>query len=164
MCDVSCWFVICGFFMLRYVPCIPNMLKFFHKCWILSNAFSASIDYGFIFHFDDVVSEWVKSLSCVRLFVTPWTVAHQAPPSMGFSRQEYWSGLPFPSLGDLPNPGIKPRSPALQADALTSEPPGYPLDIVVYHTNWFADVKPPLYLWNKSHLNMVYNYFNVLLN
>ena len=57
-------------------------------------------------------------------FVTPWTIAHQATLSMGFSRQEYWSGLPFPSPGDLPNPGIKPRSPALQADALTSEPPG----------------------------------------
>ena len=65
----------------------------------------------------------VKSLSCVRLFVTPWTVAYQAPQSMGFSRQEYWSGLPFPSPGDLPNPGIEPRSPALQADALLSEPP-----------------------------------------
>ena len=69
----------------------------------------------------------VKSLSRVQLFVTPWTVAYQAPPSMGFSRQEYWSGLPFLSPGDLPNPGIKPRSPALQADALTSEPPGKPL-------------------------------------
>ena len=66
----------------------------------------------------------VKSLSRVRLFVTPWTVAHQAPPSMGFSRQEYWSGLPFPSPEDLPDPGIEPRSPALEADALTSEPPG----------------------------------------
>ena len=63
----------------------------------------------------------VKSLSCVRLFATPWTVAHQAPPSMGFSRQEYWSGFPFPSPGHLPNPGIEPRSPALQVDALTSE-------------------------------------------
>ena len=52
---------------------------------------------------------------------------NQAPPSMGFSRQEYWSGLPFPSPGDLPDPRIKPRSPALQADALTSEPPGKPL-------------------------------------
>ena len=68
----------------------------------------------------------VKSLSCVRLFAVPWTAAHQAPPPMGFSRQEYWSGLSFPSPGDLPNPGIKPRSPALQADALTSEPPGKP--------------------------------------
>ena len=71
--------------------------------------------------------EKVKSLSCVRLFATPWTVAHQAPPSMGFSRQEYWSGLLFPSPGDLPNPGIKPRSPTLQADSLTSEPPRKPL-------------------------------------
>ena len=61
--------------------------------------------------------------SCPTL-CDPWTVAHQGPPSMGFSRQEYWSGLPFPSPGDLPNPGIKPRSPTLQADALTSEPPG----------------------------------------
>ena len=68
----------------------------------------------------------VKSLSCVWLFVTPWTAAHQAPVSMGFSRQEYWSGLPFPSPGDLPNPRIEPRSLALQADALTSEPSGKP--------------------------------------
>ena len=66
----------------------------------------------------------VKSLSRVRLFATPWTVAYQASPSMGFSRQEYWSGLPFPFPGDLPDPGIEPRSPALEADALTSEPPG----------------------------------------
>ena len=66
----------------------------------------------------------VKSLSRVRLFATPWAVAYQASPSMGFSRQEYWSGLPFPSPGDLPDPGIEPGSPALEADALTSEPPG----------------------------------------
>ena len=63
----------------------------------------------------------VKSLSHVQLFATLWTVAHQAPLSMGFSRQEYWSGLAFPSPGDLPDPGIEPRSPALQADGLTSE-------------------------------------------
>ena len=68
----------------------------------------------------------VKSLSRVQLFATPWIVAHQAPLSMGFSRQEYWSGLPFPSPGDLPDPGIEPRSPALEADTLTSEPPGKP--------------------------------------
>ena len=55
----------------------------------------------------------VKSLSCVRLSASSRTVAHQAPPSEGFSRQEYWSGLPFPSPGDLPNPGIEPGSPAL---------------------------------------------------
>ena len=59
----------------------------------------------------------MKSLSRVRLFASPWTVAQQAPPSMGFSRQEYWSGLPFPSPGDLPNPGTESKSPALQADA-----------------------------------------------
>ena len=69
----------------------------------------------------------VKSLSRVRLFVTPWTVAYQAPPSMEFFRQEYWSGLAFPSPGDLPDPWIEPRSLALQADALPSEPPEKPL-------------------------------------
>ena len=69
----------------------------------------------------------VKLLSHVRLFATPWTIAYHASPSMEFSRQEYWSGLPFPSPGDLPDPGIEPRSPALQADALPSEPPGKPM-------------------------------------
>ena len=89
----------------------------------------------------------VKSLSRVQLFVTLWSIAHQAPLSMGFSgkntgvgchsppgssvhgifRQEYWSGLPFPSPGDLPNSGIEPSSPALQAGSLTSELPGSPL-------------------------------------
>ena len=66
----------------------------------------------------------MKSLSRVRLFATPWTVAYKAPLSMEFSRQEYWSGLPFPSPGDLPDPRIEPGSPALQADALPSESPG----------------------------------------
>ena len=54
--------------------------------------------------------------------MTPWTIVHQAPLSVGFSKQEYWSGLPFPSPGDLPDPGIEPVSPALQADSLPSEP------------------------------------------
>ena len=66
----------------------------------------------------------MKSLSRVPLFATSWTIAYHAPPSVGFYRQEYWSGLPFPSPGDLPNPGIEPGSPTLQADALPSEPPG----------------------------------------
>ena len=70
----------------------------------------------------------VKSLSRVRLFATPWTVAYQAPLSMRFFRQEFWSGLPFPSPWDLPNPGIKPRSPTLQADTLPCEAPGKPLN------------------------------------
>ena len=68
----------------------------------------------------------VKLLSHVWLFAIRWTIAYQVPPSMEFSRQEYWSGLPFPSPGDLPNPGIEPRSPTLQADTLPSEPPGKP--------------------------------------
>ena len=63
--------------------------------------------------------EKVNSLSRVRLFATPWTVAYQAPLSMEFSRQEYWSRLPFPSPGDFPNPGIEPRSPAFQANSLS---------------------------------------------
>ena len=62
--------------------------------------------------------------SCLTL-VTPWTVAHQDPLSMGFSRQEYWSRLPCPPLGDLPDPGIEPGSPTLQADSLSSKPPFY---------------------------------------
>ena len=65
-----------------------------------------------------------NSLSLVPLFVTPWTVAYQVLPPMGFSRQEYWTGLPFPSPGDLSKAGIEPGSPALQADALPSESPG----------------------------------------
>ena len=69
----------------------------------------------------------VKSLSRVLLIATPWTVAYQAPPSMGFSRQEDWNGLPFPSPGDLPDPGIEPGSPAFQADALTLSHQGSPV-------------------------------------
>ena len=71
------------------------------------------------------VAPSVKSVSCslVSDSATAWTVAHQAPLSVGFSRQEYWSGLPFPPPGDLPDPEIKPGSPALQADSLPSEPP-----------------------------------------
>ena len=73
-------------------------------------------------------SESEVAQSCPTL-CDPWTVAHQAPLSMGFSRKEYWSGLPFPSPGDLPNPGIESGSPTLQADALTSEPPGKPPNV-----------------------------------
>ena len=69
-------------------------------------------------------------LSHVQLFVILWTVAHQAPLSMGFSRQEYWSGLPCLPPGHLPNPGIKPEfpvAPPLQVEFLPTEPPGKPL-------------------------------------
>ena len=78
-----------------------------------------------------LLSQWFQSLMCafcvlchVSLFVTPWTLAHQVLLSIGYSRQEYWSGLPCPFLGHLPDPGMEPRSPALQVDSLPSEPPG----------------------------------------
>ena len=98
---------------------------------------STPILYGSIgiHRFMDPSNVWsaVKSLSHVQLFATPWTVAYQALPSMGCSKQEYWSRLPFPSPGDLPNTGIKHRSPKLQADALPSEPPG--------KSHWKGDLK-----------------------
>ena len=83
----------------------------------------------------------VQSLSRVWLFAIPWTVTHQAPLSMEFSRHEYWSGLPFPSPVDLPDPGNKPVSPTLQADSLTSEPPGTCLinyTVVMDYIIWFS--------------------------
>ena len=78
------------------------------------------------------------SCSVVSDSATPWTVAHQAPLSMEFSRKEYWSGLPLPSPGDLPNPGIELRSPTLQADSLLSEPPGKLGFLVSFHE--FAEI------------------------
>ena len=89
--------------------------------------------------FEVVTEKYYKCFLCVlsqvRLFVTPWTIARQAPLSMEFSRQEYWSGLPFPPPGDLPNPGIKPRSfasPALASRFFTTELPGKPVNISRY--------------------------------
>ena len=75
----------------------------------------------------------MKLLSRVQLFAIPWTVAYQAPPAIGFSRQEYWSGLPFPSPGDLPDPGIEPGSPTFQEGVLPSKPP----KLVVNTFPWF---------------------------
>ena len=73
-----------------------------------------------------------QSLSHVRLFVAPWTVAHHAPLSVEFSRQEYRSGLPFPSLGDLHNPGMKPASPALTGGFFTTESSGSPMGLLMF--------------------------------
>ena len=114
-----------------------------------------------------VKRKWSRSV--VSDSATLWTVAQQAPLPMGFSRQEYWSGLPFPFPGDLPNPGIEPRSPALQADALTSEPPGKPYFFVMALPNQHHSVlsissshflKSSLFLfvlnlvfWFPSHLS-----------
>ena len=100
-------------YLLQY-SCLENSMG----CTVHGAATSWTQPSDFHFHVK------VKSLSRVQLFATPWTVAYQAPLSMGFSRQECWSGLPFPSSRDLPDPGIEPRSPTLHADALPSEPPG----------------------------------------
>ena len=108
-----------------------------------------------VFNMFYVTKVKVKLLSHVRLFATPWTVAYQVFPSMGFSRQEYWSGLPFPSPGDLPDSGIEPGSPALEADALTSEPPGKP--IMPYQI-----IK--IYLWRYlTHHSFIYNNVKYML-
>ena len=108
-------------FCLAYVE-IHTKEKFFKKNTYIKNAFC--IKKGFWKSPAGTIcfEVKVKSLSRVRLFATPWNVAYQAPPSMGFSRQEYWSGVPFPSPVDLPNPGIEPGSP----DVLPSEPSGKP--------------------------------------
>ena len=79
---------------------------------LTSNAEEAEVEW-FYENLQDLPESKVKSLSYVQLFAIPWTVAYQAPPSMRFSRQEYWSALPFPSPGDLPDPGIEPRSSSL---------------------------------------------------
>ena len=92
----------------------------------------------------------MKSLSRVRLFATPWTISYQAPLSMEFSRQEYWSGLPFPSLGDLPDAGIEPGSPALQADALPSEPPGIGQRQILYVITYKWKLKSKTNKYNKT--------------
>ena len=108
-----------------------------------------------------------KSLSHVRLFVTPWGVAYQAPPSVGLSRQEYWSGLLFPSPGDLPNPGIEPGSPALRADALPSEP----LNTAKHFSEVFVPILTSLlecmrvpcapWCWYSLIWNLVHNYHDI---
>ena len=105
--------------------------------------------------------EPVKLLSSVWLFAIPWTVTYQVPPSIKFSRQRYWSGLPFPTPGDFPDPGIEPKSPALQADALPSEPPGKPplwSDFNVYHsrdTLWLlVPIFPALLRWDFGKMQI----------
>ena len=94
----------------------------------------------------------VKSLSPVRLFATPWTVAYQDPLSMVFSRQEYWSGLPYPSPGDLPDPGIEPRSPTSPADILPSEPPGKPKNTGVVAYPFSRGTSCP---WNRTRVSSI---------
>ena len=98
-----------------------------------------------------------QNVSCVRLFVTPWTVAGQAPLSMGFSRQEYWSGLPFTSPGDLPDLGTEPRSPALQADSLPSELPGKPYCIYKNTSLYHISLSRDRYRLNNAQVNLTHS-------
>ena len=104
-------------------------------------------------HFSKEAMKWseVKLLSRAWFFATPWTVTYQSPLSMGFSRQEYWSGLPFPSPGDLADPGIEPGSPAFQADALTSELPGKPPK----DYNLFFSVIPGVWQRGKASIHLI---------
>ena len=107
-----------------YIPYICISIRYLSfSFWLTSLCMIGSRFIHLIGTEEHSESESEVAQSCPTL-CDPWTVAHQAPPSMGFSRQEYWSGVPFPSPGDLPDPGIEPRSPTLQADALTSAPPG----------------------------------------
>ena len=106
-CSKSLYIMDSGLLLLTYVYCRSSC-----SLWLVFDSLNSE-------------SESEVAQSCLTL-CNPCTVAHQAPPSMGFSSQEYWSGLPFPSPEDLPNPGIEPRSPTLWTDALTSEPPGKP--------------------------------------
>ena len=94
---------------------------------------------------------------CLPL-ATPWTVAHQASPSMGFSRLEYWSGVPLPSPGDLPDPGIKAGSSALRADALPSEPPGKALmkETEDMKNRYPMFIKPKSKCCDKAHTTQTY--------
>ena len=112
------------FLMSRPIKSYSQLSWFVHGWWVFWDAEPSILKPGQLvtplYTLKQTKANWValfdlkkgKSLSRVRLFATPWTVAHQAPPSMGFSRQECWSGLPFPSPGDLPHPGIEPGSPA----------------------------------------------------
>ena len=105
-----------------------------------------------IYHACVCLSECLCALNCLDFFVTLWTVAHQALLSMGVSRQEYWSGLPCPPTGDLPDPGIKPKSPVLASRIFTTEPPGRPY-LLVYLS---------VYLWiypSRYHLSMFLSYW-----
>ena len=133
---------------------------------LYSNSHSFSFPYSHGNHYCILFSQMTlyseKYLSCVWLFVIPWTLAYQDPLSLEFSRQEYWSGLPFPSPEDLPNPGIKSSSPALQADALPYEPPGKPLypdatlflRIVEKTRNFFQFTR---YLWPSPDCPLSWN-------
>ena len=133
--------------VLNFKKCKSFNSAFFQDCFDYFGSITYSYEFnGQFLSFSkkkkriwDFDRKW-KSASCVQLIATPWTVARQALLSMEFSRQEYWSGEPFPSPGDPLDPGIEPGSPTLQADSLPSEPPGKPgiLLVIVWslHPLW----------------------------
>ena len=94
--------------------------------------------------------------SCPTLLWPPWAAAHQAPLSMGFPRREYWSGLPFPSPGDLPNPGIEPKYPALAGGFFITEPPGTPFWSIYYITKSFISERTAIILGEKMTIYLLY--------
>ena len=120
--EISCLFLNCFCFIWAPFP----QISFFVLAFIFCIGCSGCLETVCLgLH----ACVWAQSQNSIWLFATLWTVAHQAPLSVGSSRQEYWSGLPFPSAGDLPDPGIKPRSPGsptLAGGFFTTEPPGKP--------------------------------------
>ena len=154
---MSCW-VTC---ILWYALNMPSKLLSIFTCIFRSFLFSSSafLSMKRAVSTSLIESMKVKLLSRVWLFATPRTIVYQAPPSMGFSRQEYWSGLQFPSPGDLPDPNIEPGYPALRADALTSEPLGeykwidLPAKVSI-HSNFLGfSKKADLGQWRKGKGN-----------
>ena len=99
--------------MTEIVPPLPSCQRYIDSLTISTSKYDLIWEQGLYEGSQFRKKVKVKSLSCVQLFATPWTVAYQASPSMGFSRQQYWSGLPFPSPGDPPDSGVKPRFPVL---------------------------------------------------
>ena len=119
------WTLMIFLYWMNYLELLSNPkvpAEYFTKTFILYNFGSENVIMQALYIL--ILKEEVKSLSRVRLFATPWTIAYQAPPAMGFSRQEYWSGLPFLSPGDLPDPGIDPGLLNCRQTLLPSQPIG----------------------------------------
>ena len=108
------------------VQSVPRQPAGWGTSWLQGPRVLLNTAWGCCAHVSSPLRLRVKLLIHVRLFATPWTVAHQDPPTMGFPRQEYWSGLPFPSPGDLPDPGVESLSPSLAGGFFTTEPLGKP--------------------------------------
>ena len=136
-------------FTQKRVPkCAPAVLPLMVNTWELLNAHPL-MDFKHVVYIQWVARESVTRSIVSNSFETPWTVAHQAPLSMEFSRQELWCGLPFPSRKDLPNLGIKPRSPVLEADSLPSQPSGKPYNIIQCNSMGYSATKKKYWYMSK---------------